>query len=106
VQFEDFQTKVAVPLLAKYKDKYRCFNDDIQGNIHTSVLYIPLYIDVLTIICLFDTSVLYIPSCIDILTMIYTTYFTQMFIPLPQLTVYWLNIEIDIGVLMMTIKVP
>jgi len=31
VQFEDFQTKVAVPLLSKYKDKYRCFNDDIQG---------------------------------------------------------------------------
>lgn len=31
VQFEDFETSKAVPLLARYRDKYRCFNDDIQG---------------------------------------------------------------------------
>ena len=31
VQFEDFETSKAVPILAKYRDKYRCFNDDIQG---------------------------------------------------------------------------
>ena len=31
VQFEDFETAKAVPLLARYKDKYRMFNDDIQG---------------------------------------------------------------------------
>lgn len=31
VQFEDFQTSCAVPLLAKYRDHFPCFNDDIQG---------------------------------------------------------------------------
>lgn len=31
VQFEDFETKKAVPMLARYKDKFRVFNDDIQG---------------------------------------------------------------------------
>ena len=31
VQFEDFETPKAVPLLAKYRDTHRCFNDDIQG---------------------------------------------------------------------------
>ena len=31
VQFEDFQTERAVPLLKKYRNTFRCFNDDIQG---------------------------------------------------------------------------
>ena len=31
VQFEDFESSKAMPLLAKYRHKYRCFNDDIQG---------------------------------------------------------------------------
>jgi len=31
VQFEDFETTKAVPLLERYRDMYRMFNDDIQG---------------------------------------------------------------------------
>ncbi|XP_078148230.1 NAD-dependent malic enzyme 1 [Carex rostrata] len=31
VQFEDFQSKWALPLLLRYRNTYRMFNDDVQG---------------------------------------------------------------------------
>lgn len=31
VQFEDFESEKAFNYLDRYRDKYKCFNDDIQG---------------------------------------------------------------------------
>merc|ERR1719305_1253468 len=31
LQFEDFNSNDAFPLLAEYRDKFLCYNDDIQG---------------------------------------------------------------------------
>ena len=31
VQFEDFESEKAFKYLDRYRNKYRCFNDDIQG---------------------------------------------------------------------------
>lgn len=31
VQFEDFESEKAFNYLDRYRDEYRCFNDDIQG---------------------------------------------------------------------------
>ena len=51
IQFEDFQTNQAFAILEKMRNKYLCFNDDIQG---TGGVVTAGFVPILSPVCLFD----------------------------------------------------